>query len=458
MHLDKFLLSLSLTLAAAIAAWAAEPASPTRKGLEFLTEAAAQSDEPVIPERELKFDVAEDETPLPLQEVHEGMLDQRYVATFRLMFVKRQGFEEEPAGPPPGGAVAGPGPAGARGLGGPAGAPASRPEIPFFPNTTGLAVDDFVSALGSRGPSPAYAFLDQSSPPRIQGVFFWQHTFLSFGFMSNFMPCPRQDLLDELVSKTLGAEHPKARQIRTAFEKRNTLFVRSSLPDHRGKKAVVIEIQLLATSIDDAKNVVAAWSNIYDWGICYPGLKQCIDMRKRFVRGAEETVAKLKDCETKLADATQDIETYKEFADISHEAAATLTAQRRMLAVELAGIEARIKFCEKMLNNLHAESARRDQIESAKVAAEIELNGQAAKQAEINRIIQGVHRLQDAKAVVSALPPRIARFKKTIEELSKAIEALKEYQLGYQPAPVEDGKVTIRRVKWTTPAKPESHG
>jgi hypothetical protein len=59
----------------------------------------AESAEPVIPKRELKFDASEEEVPLPLENMREGMLDQRCVATFKLVLPKI----EKPAESSPGG-------------------------------------------------------------------------------------------------------------------------------------------------------------------------------------------------------------------------------------------------------------------------------------------------------------------------------------------------------------------
>jgi hypothetical protein len=165
---------------------------------------------------------------------------------------------------------------------------------------------------------------------------------------------------------------------------------------------------------------------------------------------------KLKNAETNLGTAKQEIDKYKEFADITPEVIVTLTTQRRMLVVDLAGINARIKACQEMLAKGNMPDALKDQIETARIAAEIELRGLDAKQTEIDRIIQGAQNQQKFALTILLNPRHIQQLKNSIDNIQKAIPELEQYQLGYQPLPVEDGKVAIRKIKWISPSKSES--
>ncbi len=126
-----------------------------------------------------------------------------------------------------------------------------------------------------------------------------------------------------------------------------------------------------------------------------------------------------------------------------------------MLAVDLAGINARIKACQEMLAKGNIPDARKDQIETARVAAEIELRGLDAKQTEIDRIIQGAQNREKLTGIILSQPQYIRELKNSIDNIQKTIPELEQYQLGYQPLPVEDGKVTIRKIKWISPPKTE---
>lgn len=102
MRLKNFFPSLFMVFLAA-ALFAAEPEAdsqttpPDKSAVDNATAITipAVPDEPVIPKRELKFDVSEEEVPLPLENMKEGMLDQRYVATFRLVVPKKEKLSED---------------------------------------------------------------------------------------------------------------------------------------------------------------------------------------------------------------------------------------------------------------------------------------------------------------------------------------------------------------------------
>jgi hypothetical protein len=151
----------------------------------------------------------------------------------------------------------------------------------------------------------------------------------------------------------------------------------------------------------------------------------------------------------------------KEFDDINTEVLSALKSQRRLLSIDQKGVTARIEACDKMLADLKQNQeqntiANRQQPETAKVAAEIELVGLMAKHKEIDRIIQGVEKQREIVSKKTSAEQEISWKKQVVEQKNGIIELMKQYQLGYQPLPVENNKVTIRRIKWTTPPKAEN--
>jgi hypothetical protein len=421
MYLKKILPSLFIVFLTTVLT-AAEPETKPQT-TPFTAIIQAKSAEPVIPKRELKFDVSEEEVPLPLENVQEGMLDQRYAATFTLVFPKT----EKPA-----------------------------ESLPF--GRSSRSRRNYTYEIDS------YGYLRNNFNRVSDPIVLVEH-FKQFEYLRNlFENRPKQMALFSEVSNDFSdfnaryvAEYRLPKDIVASINWENPPFIQiqnNPGTDTNGNTNH-LEVRLLAPTDKQAKQWVEKWLSIYDDGLCYHAQKECLGIRKKLVQVLAENSDKLKKNEMDLSDAKQEVEKFKDFTDITPEAIVTLTTQRRMLAVDLAGINARIKACQEMLAKGNLPDARKDQIETARVAAEIELRGLDAKRAEIDRIIQGAQNRQKFATKIDEFPGLIQRLKNSIDNTQKAIQELDEYQLGYQSLPVEDGKVTIRRIKWISPPKTE---
>jgi hypothetical protein len=413
----------------------------------------AAPDEPVIPRRELKFDASEEEVPLPLDNMQQGMLDQRYVAAFRFVFTKKTTPKERVSETD----------AGRRTVAWPLGSGKSM----LIGNVDGLASP---SALDLHRISPRVLPIDRlnSFETLERELMECQYNMLlgrASYFSQNRLTFPKgffdnskdqRLLFDRTTPSSRLRRFPGDKESITAnIAALNTTFIRNdiSLSDESDPKSV--EIRLLAPTSEEAKSSVNRWLGVYEWAICYPGQKSCLEMREKIIQTISEYSDQLKNAEAELKTAQQEQDKYKEFEDITPEALTTLTSQRRMLEVDLAGIKARIDACQQMLAKANMPLARLDQIETAKVTAEIELRGLNAKQAEIDRIIQGAQKRQELVKAALHLPTTVAGLKNRLDFAQKAIQAIDDYRLGYVPLPIEDNRVTIRRIKWVSPPKTE---
>jgi hypothetical protein len=389
----------------------------------------------------------------------EGMLDQRYVATFRLVFTKK----EKPAENPSEDATRGRrGMRGAMGMRG-GGMGISVNSI----NVIGL-VDG--NAL-PRNRSTTQPILTMEVYEHFRELSNYQETLLLGG--PGFKKLPKEFFLSKIspedprTSRDIdtgsdrrgprigrlfvrGIAQDKASAI-AFFEQTNALFIESNVSNDQAGDPAFDKILLLSPTAEEAKQCVEAWLTVYDWGICYPGQKECLDIRKKLFQMIAEKSEILKKNETELSNAEKEADKYKEFEDITPEALVTLKTQRRMLTVDLAGIKARIDACREMLVKENISAARKDQIETTRVNAEIELRGLNAKQAEIDGIIQGAQNRQKIVTTKQQFPLAINSLKSVINETQTAIKEIEEYQLGYQALPIEDGKIAIRRIKWIIP-------
>ena len=414
-------------------------------------------DEPVIPKREIKFDASEEEVPLPLGNVQEGMLDQHYVVTFRLVFTKNENTYENRTflmrGSMSGqiriGNVIGlnnvyyleslrrngpnlfPG-----GFGG-------QSQI-TIPGTAGRGM------RGGRGSGPgSNNFMSASEYKQLSDLASCQDMLLIGSQRDTFRPFEKN-----VFSSTLPTE-----KITALFDKQDFIFMEKNISSDQNGDPENVQIRLLYPSAEEAKKCVQAWFDVYDMDVCYNAQKDCLNVRKKLVQMLPEYIEKLKKAQADLAQPQQEIEKYQEFADITHEALTGLTTQRRMLEVDLAGIKARIEACQEMLaKSGNMPAARKDQIETARVTAEIELRGLDAKRAEIDRIVEGAQKRQKLDDTIrnypnSILPPLM----RPIENIRRLILELDDYQLGFRPLPIEGEKITINRIKWISPPKTEKN-
>jgi hypothetical protein len=213
-----------------------------------------------------------------------------------------------------------------------------------------------------------------------------------------------------------------------------------------------IQVRIYAPTMQDAEKGVKAWLDLYDRGVCYPAILQCRKLNDQFEQTYAKSNKELRKLERSRDEISEELENYKEFQDLDKEAVGSLKTQRRMLAVDLTGIDARLALANKMLSQTD-HLKRHEQIESIKIAAEIEQVGLDAKRREMDRLIKGVDDRQAVLQKRSKKAGEIQRASATTTWLKSSIENLENYRQGYLPLPVHEGKVEIRRIKWAAPTE-----
>ncbi len=255
MYLKKNFLTLFIVLAATVLSElsAAEPEAKPQKSLpdQAMATIPTVPDEPVIPKRELKFDASEEEVPLPLENMREGMLDQRYVATFRLVLPKT----EKPAeSSPEGGSVR------------------SRMngmyEIGFYqylrPNMARDSGDRII--IEHLRIFDNFRYFLFSVPDKMA----------SFPQVSDFFPMMNGRNPEYRLSKDIMSS--------IAWENPPFIEIKNNLWPNTAGNANFIEVRLLAPTDKQARQWVEKWLAIYDSGICYHAQKDCISLMKIYFR------------------------------------------------------------------------------------------------------------------------------------------------------------------------------
>jgi len=134
------------------------------------------------------------------------------------------------------------------------------------------------------------------------------------------------------------------------------------------------------------------------------------------------------------------------------EMAGDLWGKRRLLQVDIQGLLAKVAAAEKLIADLTkaktASPARLEQLESIKMAAELELVDLKAREARVGEMIDAAHRV-----VAWGEFPNVRTRKEIIEAKTKALEA-RVAQTGPWPPLVVQQPVRISENVFPGPAAP----
>ncbi|MGO8748446.1 MAG: hypothetical protein ACLQNE_20925 [Thermoguttaceae bacterium] len=210
------------------------------------------------------------------------------------------------------------------------------------------------------------------------------------------------------------------------------------------------EFSIKAPTMDRAKQLARDVVSANDLASRFPAYQKAMAAKERSDKELEHFRAARKQAEEHLQAYGKELEDLGVEDDLSAEAFANFTTQQRLVSVDMAGINARIEACNKILRRGALSPARIEQVETLKTSAEIELVGLAAKKAALEEIVaKGRRRLQLFRLIRDATS-RSQDFARGISSYEHAREA---YQPIWDPATFfgKIGKVSIRRIRWETP-------
>ena len=387
----------ALVALTAIHGLAAEPAAESKADPKQKSspKAAAHASEQVIPRRKLTFDVSEEERLMPFNVADPELLDQRYVATFRLV--------------------------GAR--------PLRTYGVSFYSPLKGVDHSD------ARDRQRAIFFYGKTPSARVYNA-----------------------ILGEMPQERLPSE-----EIVSLLTKKNYPYFSSS-PVRADKDAATrgegaakpdeyyISCSILAPTAEQAKQLTEGVLSFYDH-VSFLLQENTLAAKETFEKELPQLRESLKQSQDELATLEKRLEDLSEYKDISQEALADFTTQQRLISVDMQGVKARIAACHKILRGGRLTSSRVEQLETIKITAEIEMVGLAARKGAIEEIVKkGRGRMEAAVGRVQA-SSRVRDRERDISQISEGITHYEAELKKCMPLPVEDGKVTIRRIKWVPPEK-----
>jgi hypothetical protein len=254
---------------------------------------------------------------------------------------------------------------------------------------------------------------------------------------------PPADLVDELLSPGNPWFSPLAVR---RFSSRGDGFVGGS-PGRSN-----YQITVLAADKERLEDLVRAVVLAIDMGSSAQNHASYAATEQKLQERIEEQSQEASTLEEEIAAVQKELEKSSSFNDLTPEAMANLVVQKRMIDVDVAGIEARLKACARILDGLR-DATLRSQVETVKVTAEIELAGLAAKGQALNEIITiGRHRAE-ADETIKGNKREVSQ----LQSRQKAVSAIREqYTAAIQErwAYPEVSMVTVSKILWTPSAAP----
>jgi hypothetical protein len=206
-------------------------------------------------------------------------------------------------------------------------------------------------------------------------------------------------------------------------------------------------IGIFAPTAEEAEARAIAILQLYDCGLSRP-------LQRHFLAEAQKYAAEAREKYRDYAKLSEAIHAEEEKiakpSEISTEILGQLKAQKVMMAVEMAGLNARVKACDAMLNEpKKLEVSALQSVSDMKVKAEIERIGIKEKLDQINAFIaEGDHREATQKSIATLDRKRatVARDVSSSIDRAESCVTLAGY---YAPRGLIDNKITVSPVEWT---------
>jgi hypothetical protein len=191
---------------------------------------------------------------------------------------------------------------------------------------------------------------------------------------------------------------------------------------------IIVPIELLAASADQAEQVATGFLQILDWGICRQAQLEVFTLRNKAASSWEEAKQKLVQEEK---GAILDVLPPGQRNHLwSGEIAKTLNAQRVQLLVDQAGIRAKVQTCERLLAREGMTPDRRNTLEDERLKAEVDLASVEARLAAIS-----------ATFAVASAEVRVRSLENDVGNIERELHR-------FAPPALVDGAVVIRPLEW----------
>lgn len=233
---------------------------------------------------------------------------------------------------------------------------------------------------------------------------------------------------------------------------------KDAYPADRNAESLGIKLSVCAPTAERAEELLRGAITILDRGLCRWAQLECRRQTKSKLQPLAKWRTELKQLEAKLATLPDHVARLESLQDVSEpETLRELKTQQRLLSVDVEGLEAQVKTCDKYLSKFlkSTEDRHRSQIEELeklKVTAEIELAGMAARKKAIADMIAGAQQLVHSKGELAAAQSHKVRLEDSVQNTTQAVQMWKTLYHANAPYSI-DGKIVIQPVQWTVVEK-----
>jgi hypothetical protein len=270
---------------------------------------------------------------------------------------------------------------------------------------------------------------------------------------------PRLGGQDTLLSfiREMPEERVPAKDVVSEFDQ-SFPHVRSERVIDRDEAGFEYEHMLFevrAPSIKRAEELTHGLFAILDHGLCYSNQQYCLRARQTPDRELAELRAEVNRRQEELTQLEKEREALDEFKDLDQTALGALKAQRRLVAVDMAGAQAQIDACHRILGELRAGTMRLgmklstavEQVETLKIEAEIDLVGLTARKEAIDQLVEKAQARLDLGKKVSGASRTIGFRQRSVSSIEETLLKYEAALKANEPFPVR-GKITIHPIQW----------
>jgi hypothetical protein len=204
-------------------------------------------------------------------------------------------------------------------------------------------------------------------------------------------------------------------------------------------------LSVLGATPEQAEQRAKALLTILDQGFSRPSQIALFKLREQACEQFRDSQQKAEAAEKEHQSMVAEL---KQYADFPNDTLTGLRVQLFQWEAELAGLQAKVEACDKLLAAGPA-AERRKQIEEAKVAAQIELAGCEARRAKSASFIAKVKQREEVASKTNAASGSLASAQRAQSQITARIKRIDEELATFAPVHLVDDTVIIQPVEWT---------
>jgi hypothetical protein len=420
------ILVLATVLAGCTALWGQESGYPRNDLASEPPEKAELSDEPLVPERETRYESRDEPLTKRLPRADPQILQQQFVARIRLKFVSDETKSALPR------------------------------HASVRPTFTDRTHEGFVGydLLYRRAEVRSYGSPSLWTTRRPD-----QATAVTSYFQKLAEKTPEDQLPPENVLKFL-TKHGETEEGQDADLLLDLVYEPAQLDENSRQQPSYdpnfpydIEFQIFAASPEVAEERTEGFLTLLEHGFYAPLRQDLKNSQAEYLALIGEQQAQMDKAVDALKNTGQELETLEPYSEAS---LVDLDTQRRILAVDVAGTKARVTACEELLKKYTTVNAgnraRVEEIEGLKIAAEIELVGLTARMDAIRAFVEEGKRFRELTARKEQWNKVLVAARARHRAYNGTLAALRAAYDGCRLRVFED-TVPIQPVKWTSEAQ-----